>query len=89
MTLAEKLEAVLAGTLTLQSVLDDPKNFEGPYATVYHGLWHFLIDADIRTRDHAYREMQEREMRRLINLLKSGADETVLTKVTFLSASGK
>ena len=85
--LAQKLEAVLDGTLTLESVLNDPTNFEGAAKASFHGLQHFLADADIRAKDSAYRNMQESEMLRLIHLLKSGADATVLSKVSFLGGS--
>lgn len=85
--LANKLEAVLAGSLPLESVLADPTNFQGSAEASFHGLQHFLADADIRAKDSAYRTMQESEMRRLIVLLKSGADAKALAKITFLGAS--
>lgn len=86
-SLAHKLEAVLAGTLTLECVLDDPTNFEGVAKASFHGLQHFLADADIRAKDSAYRIMQEGEMLRLIHLLKSGADATALSKISFLGSN--
>ncbi len=82
--LAQKLEAVLAGALALESVLEDPTNFEGAARASFHGLQHFLADADIRAKDSAYRTMQESEMQRLIYLLKSGANATELSKISFL-----
>jgi len=82
--LAKKLEAVLAGTLDLGSLLKDSANFKGAAKASFHGLQHFLADADIRAKDSAYRAMQEGEMLRLIHLLKSGADATELSKVSFL-----
>lgn len=53
--LAQKLEAVLAGTLALESVLEDTTNFEEAAKAAFHGLQHFLADADIRAKDSAYR----------------------------------
>lgn len=88
-SLANKLEAVLAGSLPLENVLADPTNFEGMAEASFHGLQHFLADADIRAKDSAYRSMQEREMQRLIVLLKSGADAKALAKITFLGTSGE
>lgn len=88
-SLANMLEAVLAGSLSLESVLADPTNFEGLTAASFHGLQHFLADADIRAKDSAYRTMQEREMQRLIGLLKSSADAKAIAKITFLGASSE
>lgn len=88
-SLAQKLEAVMAGTLSLQSVLADPANFKGSASAAFHGLQHFLADADIRETDSDYRAMQEQEMVKLIQLLNSGADTKVLGKITFLGASGE
>lgn len=77
----------MAGELSLKSVLDDPANFKGPASAVYHGLQHFLADADIRAKDSGYRTMQEREMLKLIRLLNAGADANALAKITFLGVS--
>ena len=87
--LANKLEAVLAGTLSLDSVLADPANFEGSAEVAFYGLQHFLADAGIRAKDSGYRTMQEDEMRKLIGLLKSGADSKAIAKISFLGVSGE
>lgn len=86
-SLAPKLEAVLAGSRALERVLEDPTNFEGAARASFHGLQHFLADADIRTNDSEYRAMQESEMQKLIRLLRSGADGSALAKITFLGVS--
>lgn len=86
--LANKLEAVLAGSLALDSVLANPTNFRGPAEVAFYGLQHFLADADIRAKDSWYRTMQENEMRKLIGLLKSGADSKAVAKISFLGVSG-
>ena len=88
-SLARKLEAVLADSLALESVLEDPTNFEGAAKASFHGLQHFLADADIRAKDGGYRAMQEREMQKLIRLLRSGADGSALAKITFLGVSSE
>ena len=86
-SLAEKLEAVLAGSLSLQSVLADPENFDGHASATFYGLQHFLADSDIRAKDVVYRTMQEREMKKLIRLLRTGADANEPAKITFLEIS--
>lgn len=86
-SLAQMLESVLAGSLALERVLEDAANFEGEAKASFHGLQHFLADADIRAKDSAYRTMQESEMLKLIHLLKSGADATALSKISFLQVS--
>ncbi len=88
-SLAEKLNGVLEGVVLLDSVLADSTNFAGLTESCFHGLQHFLADADIRARDGSYKTMQENEMRRLIGLLKSGADSIMLATVTFLGSSGE
>lgn len=83
-SLAQMLESVLAGSLALERVLEDAANFEGEAKASFHGLQHFLADADIRAKDNA---MQQSEMLKLIHLLKSGADATALSKISFLQVS--
>ena len=82
--LADALEAVLRGERSLQDVLDDPKLFFGETAACFHGLQHFLIDADIRERDPAYADMQNGELRSLIGLLRQQAPAWQLERVSFL-----
>jgi hypothetical protein len=85
--LAQKLEAVMMGTLALESVLADPANFSGSSGASFHGLQHFLADADIRAKDCTYREMQFGELQKLIRLLNSDADSESIAKITFLGVS--
>jgi hypothetical protein len=85
--LADQLQRVLDGVIQLEDVLEDPDN-QGEYLEgCLHGLQHFLSDDDIRAKDADYREMQETEMRKLIALLRSGADRRVLSKIHFLGRS--
>ena len=85
--LAQNLQSVLERTLRLEAVLEDPRHQQGPLAACFHGLQHFLADEDIRTRDEEYRRMQENEMRKLIRLLRTGADDATLRRITFLGAA--
>lgn len=77
----------MVGSLSLQSLLADPENFQGAASATFHGLQHFLADADIRAKYSDYRSMQEQEMKKLIRLLRSGADAKALEKITFLGVS--
>lgn len=85
-SLAALLQRVLAGEAPIEAVLERNEIFEGELAGCFHGLQHFAADTDIRAKDAGYREMQEGEMRRLIALLKSGADRATLEKISFLEA---
>jgi len=85
--LADQLQRVLDGIISLDEVLEDPGNQGDPLESCRHGLQHFLSDGDIRCTDADYREMQETEMRKLIALLRSGADRSVLSQIHFLGSS--
>jgi hypothetical protein len=85
--LAKELEAVLSGGVDLGSLLKDPSMFREPMEHCFHGLHHFLADADIRAREPAYASMQISEMRKLISLLRSGASSQQLESVHFLGPS--
>ena len=86
--LAVQLQRVLDGEARLQDILDDPINQGDELQSCFHGLQHFLADKDIRAKDNQYRQMQEDEMRKLIRLLRSGADCSLLSAVYFLGTSG-
>ena len=45
---------------------------------------HYLSDEDIRAKDDAYREMQDSEMSKLIELIRAGAPRERLVKIHFL-----
>ncbi|MCV2371413.1 hypothetical protein [Roseateles oligotrophus] len=87
LSLADQLQLVLDGRISLDNVSDNPENAGEPLASCFHGLQHFLMDEDIRTKDSAYLEMQESEMRKLIALLRQGADGKVLARISFLGRS--
>lgn len=85
--LADTLEAVLAGTADLAVLLKDPAAFDESLEYCYANLHHFLSDEDIRAKDPEYRAMQESEMRKLIDLLRSDAGPEKLYWITFLGKS--
>ena len=45
---------------------------------------HYLSDDDVRAKDAAYRQMQETEMARLVQLLRTGGTRQELLAITFL-----
>jgi hypothetical protein len=84
--LAEDLESLRSGAL-------DEAQFRRKYAAgvgspaleaVWPHLAHYLDDADIRTKDATYRDMQEGELRKLIQLLRTQAPIQALRRITFL-----
>ena len=54
---------------------------------IWPNLEHYLADIDIRERNPAYRVMQDAEMEKLVRLLRAGAPDVELAKVTFLRHS--
>ena len=88
--LADQLEELLLGRMT-------SFEFEAKYRGVdlppliehlMSSIEHFLSDSDIRARDTKYRAMQEGEMRRLIECLRTGRlDEA--NRITFLRSTGE
>ncbi len=85
--LADLLEKVLAGEVTIQSVIDAPENDNAALASCFHGLQHFLLDQTLRESDPAYRQMQEREMRLLIGCLWDGASTEAIRRISFLGST--
>ena len=87
--LAEQLEGVLAGSVSLESLLARATDFGAPMSSCFHGLQHFLVDSDLRQTDAGYRAMQESEMLKLIQALRSEAAPSNLERIHFLGASGE
>ena len=87
LALADQLQGVLDGVIALEDVLDAPGNQGEILQSCIHGLGHYLVDDGIRAKDAVYRQMQETELRRLIALLRSGADSRLLSKIHFLGKS--
>jgi len=90
--LANELDGLLTGQVT-------PEQFETRYRAKYQAgvvphdildliasVAHYLSDADIRARDAEYRNMQEQEMRRLIEALRGG-NLDVAARISFLGPS--
>ena len=86
-SLADQLELVLDGRMPLEDVLASGNSTVEPLINCFHGLQHFLADEDIRAKDAGYRRMQVSEMRKLIGLLRSGADGKTLSKISLLGLS--
>ena len=85
--LAKKLEGVLSGTVDLDTLLEKSSEFGETMTHCFHGLYHFLSDAEIRAKEPGYAAMQLSEMRKLISLLRSGASPEQLESVHFLGPS--
>lgn len=60
---------------------------QGKIPDMTDSLGHFVCDADIRARDLEYKAMQEKELRKLIHLLKTDAPRKELERITFLGDS--
>ena len=54
---------------------------------IWGGLSHFLTDWDIRAKDTEYKDMQKRELKKLIALIENGAPLTELQKIHFLGST--
>jgi hypothetical protein len=50
-------------------------------------LSHYLSDADIRQKDPTYAEMQNNELRKLIELIRSGGSPKEIERINFLAPS--
>lgn len=60
---------------------------DGLLCLLWPNLEHWLADSDLRQSDVAYRAMQEAEMIALVRLLRSGAPDEELARITFLRRS--
>jgi len=87
--LADDLESLRTGGLS-------PREFRANWqvdvvpglpSIIWPNLEHYLADIDIREQDPTYRAMQDAEMKKLISLLRAGAPDVELAKVTFLRHS--
>ena len=88
-SVAADLEALLAGALNAS---DFRRKYEfGSDSMVLNAIWdnlqHYLADADIRARDESYREMQDNELQKLIQLLRQDAPVAQLRRITFLTVT--
>jgi hypothetical protein len=87
--LADDLESLRTGRLASQEFREHWQVHEvsGLPNVIWPNLEHYLADVDIRKRDLAYRAMQDAEMEKLVRLLRAGAPDAELAKVTFLRHS--
>ena len=87
--LADDLESLRVGALDAAQVRS--KYGTGVASPTLEALWpnldHYLDDADIRTKDVAYRDMQDGELRTLIQLLRQQAPIEALRRITFLRST--
>lgn len=87
--LANELEKVLAGQLAVSDVIAHRDAFNSVPDCVFANLLHYGADADIRAKDAAYQEMQDREMTKLIHFLRGAPRLSSLESITFLGESGR
>ena len=87
--LADDLESLRTGRLSGREFRANWQMGEvsGLPGVIWPNLEHYLVDFDIRERDSAYRAMQDAEMEKLVRLLRAGAPDVELAKVTFLRHS--
>ena len=87
--LADDLESLRTGGLSHREFRANWQTdvVPGLPSIIWPNLEHYLADTDIRERDPAYRAMQDAEMKKLVNLLRAGAPDVELAKVTFLRHS--
>ena len=88
-SVAADLEALLSGALDEGSFRQkyDSRVASPALDAIWGNLEHYLADADIRSKDDAFRDMQDRELRKLIQLLRQEAPIAQLRRITFLSAT--
>ena len=60
------------------------KSLGTPLEAVCCNLFHYTSDGDIRKKDEEYKNMQERELKKLISFLKNGNIEAA-KEINFLS----
>ena len=85
--LADVLEQVLTsndeGSRSMIKQL--PADLHTDAIDVLSNVDHFVADSGIRRRDETYKEMQETQMRQLIDALRQGESREVLLNYSFLS----
>jgi hypothetical protein len=85
--LASDLKALMLGDLTEEDFRSRHRSeLVRSLDAVWSNLQHYLDDADIRAKDADYRAMQDREMLKLIQLLRANAPLSELRRITFLSS---
>jgi hypothetical protein len=87
--LADDLESVQVGALSALEFVTKYSEYANDLLVqnVLAGFNHFSDDEDIRKRDTAYAEMQEKELRKMISLLRAGAQPLEIGRIHFLGYS--
>jgi hypothetical protein len=71
--LAEDLDAMYRGQISENEIRHKYRKHQNDeIAEIMANLEHYLSDSDIREKDPGYRKMQETEMRKLIQALRTG-----------------
>ena len=85
--LADDLESLLSGTLSVPQFRSKYKAFNPDLPDILGNVDHYLDDADIRQREPDYCAMQIAEMKKLVRLLRAGAPDNELQRINFLQGS--
>lgn len=88
--LADDLESLVAGHLSETAFRTKyQRDVDGStlLAAIWGNLEHYWADSDIRDREPAYHAMQNAEIGKLVGLLRTGAPDSELARVTFLGYS--
>ena len=85
---ADDLEALLREKISEQEIRDRywNKSTRKDILEVMQYVEHFLADGNTRSKDSEYKEMQEREMKKLINSIRKG-DMEKIKEIDFLHDS--
>ncbi|GEM_PF-2021938 len=86
---ADDLELLLNHKISENEILDKYEHAHQSGKDIDYilcNLSHFLSDGDIRKKDSEYRDMQEQEIKKLINLIRKG-DIQKAKKIDFLHDS--
>lgn len=63
------------------------RSLDPTIGTIMVNVEHFLSDGDIRLKDSYYKKMQETEMQKLIDLIKTGGSIEEIRKIHFLGST--
>lgn len=85
--IAKDLTDLLENKLPANAMRSKLGGLPGEVQMLLCELSHYLSDGDIRKKDPTYAEMQDRELRKLIELLKSGGSAKEIEKINFLRSS--
>lgn len=83
------LEKMFNNFITEEEAYNQIQKFESDKNLIYllSNIQHYFDDSDIREKDAWYREMQNSEMKKLIELLKKNRPMNELLAISFLEYS--